>query len=98
MAPEVKRERIARLVEVVQRTAAERAGRFVGSTREVLVEGPSRTDPSRLRGRLRQNITVNFTGEARPGEMALVRIEGATSTTLSGSQAGAPARADLVPA
>jgi tRNA-2-methylthio-N6-dimethylallyladenosine synthase len=85
---EVKRERIGRLVETVQRVAAERAARFVGSTREVLVEGPSRTDPSRLRGRLRQNIAVNFTGTARPGTEASVRIDAATSTTLSGSEAG----------
>jgi tRNA-2-methylthio-N6-dimethylallyladenosine synthase len=98
VAPDVKRERIARLVETVQRVAAERAGRFVGTEREVLVEGPSRTDPSKLRGRLRQNITVNFTGDAAPGALATVRIEGATSTTLSGVQAGAPAPSDLVPA
>jgi tRNA-2-methylthio-N6-dimethylallyladenosine synthase len=88
---QVKRERIGRLVEVVQRTAAERAARFVGTTAEVLVEGPSRTDPSRLRGRLRQNITVNFTGSAEPGSLALVAVEGATSTTLTGRQAGVPA-------
>jgi tRNA-2-methylthio-N6-dimethylallyladenosine synthase len=84
----VKRERIGRLVEVVQRTAAERAARFVGGTGEVLVEGPSRTDPTRLRGRLRQNIAVNFTGAAAPGTLARVRIDGATSTTLSGHEAG----------
>ena len=35
-----------RLVELVQRSATERAQRFVGRTMEVLVEGPSRTDPS----------------------------------------------------
>ena len=39
-----------RLVEVVQRRARERAQRFVGRTLEVLVEGPSRTDPTRLPG------------------------------------------------
>jgi tRNA-2-methylthio-N6-dimethylallyladenosine synthase len=94
---DVKRERIARLVQTVQRVAADRAARFVGTDREVLVEGQSRTDPARLRGRLRQNITVNFTGDAAPGALATVRIDGATSTTLSGVQAGAPARADLVP-
>ena len=38
--PDVKRERIARLVEVVQRTAAGRAGRFVGTEREDPVGGP----------------------------------------------------------
>ena len=42
---EVKVERMERLVEVVQRRAHERAQRFVGRTLEVLVEGPSRTDP-----------------------------------------------------
>ncbi len=98
VAPDVKRERIGRLVEAVQRTAASRAARFVGSTREVLVEGPSRTDPSRLRGRLSQNIAVNFDGRAVPGEITRVTIERATSTTLSGRQVGAPAQADLVPA
>ncbi len=84
---EVKRERMQALVEVVQRTAAERASRFVGSTREVLVEGPSRTDPARLRGRLRQNIAVNFAGSARPGDYVHVDISGSTSTTLSGREA-----------
>ena len=83
---DVKRERMARLVEVVQATAAERAQRFVGHAHEVLVEGPSRTDPSRLRGRLRHNITVNFSGEAAAGELVEVHIDGATSTTLSGHE------------
>ena len=64
---DVKRERMERLVEAVQRIATERAQRFVGRTMEVLVEGPSRTDPARLRGRIRHNKTVNFTGVARPG-------------------------------
>ena len=83
---------------MVQRTAAARASRFVGTIREVLVEGPSRTDPERLRGRLSQNITVNFDGAAPAGALVRVAIEAATSTTLSGRQAGAPAQADLVPA
>jgi tRNA-2-methylthio-N6-dimethylallyladenosine synthase len=82
----VKRERMERLVELVQRRALERSSRFVGTTQEVLVEGPSRTDPERLRGRSRHNKTVNFTGLARPGELARVDITGATSTTLSGEE------------
>jgi len=91
VTPEVKRERMTALVELVQRTAAARAARFVGSTREVLVEGSSRTDPTRSRGRLRQNITVNFTGDAEPGSIVDVVIDGATSTTLSGHLAERPA-------
>jgi tRNA-2-methylthio-N6-dimethylallyladenosine synthase len=82
----VKRERMQRLVEVVQRRAYERGQRFVGRTTEVLVEGESRTDPSRLRGRTRHNKTVNFEGTAAPGELVAVEITAATSTTLSGEE------------
>src|SRR5918994_2077493 len=81
-----KRERMERLVELVQRRARERAERFVGRTMDVLVEGPSRTDPSRLRGRTRHNKTVNFDGTAEPGELVEVAIDAATSTTLSGTE------------
>jgi tRNA-2-methylthio-N6-dimethylallyladenosine synthase len=81
---DVKVERMERLVEVVQRRASERAQRFVGRTLEVLVEGPSRTDPARLRGRSRHGKTVNFTGLGAPGELVGVTITSATSTTLAG--------------
>ncbi|GIK78076.1 MAG: tRNA (N6-isopentenyl adenosine(37)-C2)-methylthiotransferase MiaB [Acidobacteria bacterium] len=82
----VKRERMGRLVELVQRRARERAQRFVGRTVEVLVEGPSRTDPSRLRGRARHNKTVNFDGTAGPGDLVEVEITDATSQTLLGHE------------
>jgi tRNA-2-methylthio-N6-dimethylallyladenosine synthase len=81
---DVKRERIERLVETVQRMAERRNRERVGRVEEVLVEGPSRTDESLLRGRTRRNTTVVFTGGARPGELVQVRIENATSTTLRG--------------
>jgi tRNA-2-methylthio-N6-dimethylallyladenosine synthase len=83
---EVKVERMERLVEVVQRRANVRAQRFVGRTLDVLVEGPSRTDPSKLRGRSRHNKTVNFTGLAAPGEIVPVEVRSATSTTLAGEE------------
>jgi tRNA-2-methylthio-N6-dimethylallyladenosine synthase len=83
---ELKVERVERLVDVIQRRARERAQRFVGRTLEVLVEGPSRTDPSRLRGRSRHNKVVNFTGLGSPGELVDVEIAGATSQTLSGHE------------
>jgi tRNA-2-methylthio-N6-dimethylallyladenosine synthase len=81
---ELKKERIERLVDVVQRAALERNRERVGRVEEVLVEGPSRTDPSLLRGRTRRNTTVNFAGSSAPGELVDVRIEDATSTTLKG--------------
>jgi tRNA-2-methylthio-N6-dimethylallyladenosine synthase len=84
---DVKRERIERLVDVVQRIGHERNQARVGLTEEVLVEGPSRTDAARLRGRTRRNTTVNFVGDAGAGQLVDVEIDGATSTTLSGRQA-----------
>ncbi|HEY2160357.1 MAG TPA: tRNA (N6-isopentenyl adenosine(37)-C2)-methylthiotransferase MiaB [Solirubrobacteraceae bacterium] len=83
---EIKVERMERLIEVVQRRALERSRRFVGRTLEVLVEGPSRTDPTRLRGRSRHNKVVNFTGLGSPGELVQVEIESATSQTLAGRE------------
>jgi len=84
---EVKHQRIERLVEAVQHAAAERNHARIGLTEEVLVEGPSRTDPTILRGRSRRNTTVNFRGSAAPGDLVDVRIESASSTTLGGVQA-----------
>jgi tRNA-2-methylthio-N6-dimethylallyladenosine synthase len=84
VAHEVSVERMERLVEVVQRRAGARAQRFVGRTLDVLVEGTSRTDPSRLRGRTGHNKVVNFAGLAEPGEIVPVEIIAATSQTLAG--------------
>ena len=88
---DVKRDRIERLVEVVQRVARERNEQRIGRVEEVLVEGPSRHGSGLLRGRTRRNTTVNFAGGASPGELVPVRIDGATSTTLHGEQLAAVA-------
>ena len=88
---EVKRERIQRLVDVVQQVAGKRNLERVGRVEEVLVEGPSRTEAAVLRGRTRRNTTVNFSGTAKAGELVQVEIEGATSTTLRGVQLAAVA-------
>jgi tRNA-2-methylthio-N6-dimethylallyladenosine synthase len=83
---EVSAERMERLVEVIQRRARERAQRFVGRTLDVLVEGHSRHDASRVRGRTTHNKVVNFDGLASPGEIVPVHITGATSQTLTGEE------------
>jgi tRNA-2-methylthio-N6-dimethylallyladenosine synthase len=88
---EVKHERLERLVEVVQRSAGERNAERIGRVEEVLVEGPSRTDPRLLRGRTRRNTMVNFSGSARAGELVDVSIDDATSTTLRGVERAAVA-------
>jgi len=84
-----KQARIERLIDVVQRIAGERNAERIGRVEEVLVEGPSRTDPAVLRGRTRRNTTVNFVGRAAPGELVDVLVEGATSTTLRGTRIAA---------
>jgi len=84
---DVKHERLEALVEVVQQIAAERNAERVGLVEEVLVEGPSRTDPALLRGRTRRNTTVVFAGSRQAGELVDVLIEGSTSTTLRGREA-----------
>jgi tRNA-2-methylthio-N6-dimethylallyladenosine synthase len=87
----VKKVRIEQLVEVVQRIAQRQNAARVGRVEQVLVEGPSRTDASVLRGRTRRNTTVNFAGSNAPGSLVEVRIEDATSTTLKGAELGAVA-------
>jgi tRNA-2-methylthio-N6-dimethylallyladenosine synthase len=86
---DVKRERIERLIDVVQQIAHGRNEQRVGRVEEVLVEGPSRNGDGLLRGRTRRNTTVNFAGDARQGELVDVRIDAATSTTLRGEQLAA---------
>ena len=87
---DVKRERIVRLIELCQRVAHERNRARIGAVEEVLVEGPSRTDPTVLRGRTRRNTTVNFHGGGEPGDVVDVRIDDATSTTLRGTRVAVP--------
>ena len=59
---------------------------MVGAAVDVLVEGESRHG-ALWRGRTRQNVTVNFSGAARPGDIVSVLVTGATSTTLRGRRA-----------
>ena len=81
---DVKHARLEALVERVQRVAAECNAERIGRVEEVLVEGPSRTDPAVVRGRTRRNTTVNFEGAAAAGDLVDVLVEDATSTTLRG--------------
>jgi tRNA-2-methylthio-N6-dimethylallyladenosine synthase len=80
---DVKGERVERLVAATQAMALRSHRAWLGRTAEVLMEGPSR-DGSLLRGRSRQNVTVNVEGQAEPGAIVTVQVTGATSTTLRG--------------
>jgi tRNA-2-methylthio-N6-dimethylallyladenosine synthase len=101
VAPEVTRERMARLTEAVDRHALTRHEARVGRSEEVLVEGPSKTDPSRRTGRTRQGKLVHFLADERTapeGAYLEVVITRAAPHWLAGelTQQAAPARPDRV--
>ncbi len=79
-------ERMSRLRTVVERTSRLGHEARVGSVEEVMVEGPSRRDPSRLSGRTRHNRLVHFPAPRplRPGTYAEVLVTGASTTNLVG--------------
>ena len=76
VAPAVAAERFQRLRVVVERSALAKHEARVGRVEEVLVEGPSKKDPSVMSGRTRQNKLVHFTPAQplRQGAYALVEI------------------------
>jgi tRNA-2-methylthio-N6-dimethylallyladenosine synthase len=87
VAPEVAQERMARLVEVVERHALVRHEARVGKVETLLLEGPSKKDAEVWSGRTRQNKLVHFTpGDATPvaGGTADVRITRAAPHWLQG--------------
>lgn len=61
---EIVKDRFDRLLERVQELAAERAGKYLGRTVEVLVEEINGQDPSLVTGRTSQNYLVHFPGNA----------------------------------
>jgi tRNA-2-methylthio-N6-dimethylallyladenosine synthase len=82
---DVVAERFERLRVVVERSGLAKHEARVGRVEEVLVEGPSRKDPSVLTGRTRQNKLVHFASEPmRAGSYATVRVTGAAPHHLRG--------------
>jgi tRNA-2-methylthio-N6-dimethylallyladenosine synthase len=82
----VATERLTRVFELHERIKHERLESYRGKVLPVLVEGPSKHDPTMLSGRTDDNWVVNFTGDpATPlGSMLGVRIEDALHHTLRG--------------
>jgi tRNA-2-methylthio-N6-dimethylallyladenosine synthase len=85
---EVVVERMERLRAVVERAALERHRARIGRVEEVLVEGPSKRDPSVTTGRTSQNKLVHFApGDGRRpavGAFAEVRVTDAARHHLAG--------------
>jgi len=93
---DVVTDRFERLRVVVERSALARHQARVGRVEEVLVEGPSKKDPTVTTGRTRHNKLVHFAagdGAApAPGAYATVRITGAAPHHLRGELVEVTAR------
>jgi tRNA-2-methylthio-N6-dimethylallyladenosine synthase len=83
-----KARRLERLIALQEEIATRRNRRLVGAQVEVLVEGPARRPDGWMSGKTPQMKTVVFPGPAAPGELVTVRVEAATSHTLTASRPG----------
>jgi tRNA-2-methylthio-N6-dimethylallyladenosine synthase len=82
--PEVIADRFDRLKVVIERSALGHNRRRIGRTDEVLVEGPSKKDPSLTTGRTRQNKLIHFEGVVPTGSYATVRVSRGAPHHLTG--------------
>ncbi|MGH3745757.1 MAG: tRNA (N6-isopentenyl adenosine(37)-C2)-methylthiotransferase MiaB [Mycobacteriales bacterium] len=100
VAPDVVGERFERLRAVVERSALRRHEARVGRIEEVLVEGPSKRDPSVLTGRTRQGKLVHFPpgrADAGGGLDAGGRRDAATDAGAGGPAGTSPPSPGTVP-
>jgi len=74
----VKRRRLSKLIAVQNRITLEQGSSHIGEVCEVLVEGPSEKDPTRMTGYTRTNKTINFPGdEELTGKLVNVKVTSA---------------------
>ena len=87
-------ERFDRLRAVVERAGRRKHAARVGRVEEVIVEGPSKRDPTVLTGRMRHNKLVHFAtvDPIRIGSFADVRVIDAAAHYLMGELVGVTAR------
>ncbi len=81
---DLKLERLKEILALQDSITLGKNGSLKGTVQEVLVEGPSDTDPKKLTGRTRTNKIVNFTGRAGQGELVRVEIVEARKHSLEG--------------
>lgn len=84
----IVQERFERLVASQQQISLERNLDVVGSELEVMVEGVSKKNVSKLTGRTRTNKLVHFAAEAKEGDFLKVFITGAAPSHLEGQLVG----------
>lgn len=81
-----KKKRLYELDELVRKYAKEANEKFVGKVLDVLVDGVSKNNTKRLTGYSPQWKVVNFTGDAKIGDIVKVKINEASRFSLSGKQ------------
>ncbi len=88
LSQEVIEERHARLFDCINETGREKHSAFVGRTVQILVEGTSKKNDSRLTGRTRCNKIVVFEGDDRHRNQLMdLKITRASNFTLYGDPA-----------
>ena len=81
--PAEKNRRLSEIIDLQSRKSLERYRSQIGKQLEVLVEGPSKRDPSQLCGRASNNMMCVFPARDRkPGTYTTVTVVEATSATL----------------
>ena len=94
--PKVINARYRRLTELTDRMAAQSNARQIGAEVELLLEGPSKTDPDRMSGRTRCNRLVHVPRSAQtvPGALVDARVTSSAGFYLLGEVLGVRPRAD----
>ena len=85
---ETKHHRFDRLVDVVNECSSAKNAEYLGRVVDVMVDGPSKNDPSAYSGRTDTFKLVNFTAEEslEPGTMVRVRITDSKTFSLDGEK------------
>ncbi len=84
---DVKHERFNRLVQIINESSAKNNQKYQDKIEEVLVEGFSKNDDTKLMGRTRTGKMVNFPGTKHSiGKLVKVKITKANSFSLNGEE------------
>jgi len=94
--PKIINGRYRRLAELTDRMTAQSNARQIGAEVELLLEGPSKTDPDRMSGRTRTNRLVHVprTAKTVPGVLVDARITSSSGFYLLGEVVGVRPQAD----
>ncbi len=84
---EVKSSRLSRILKLQESICYRKNKILEGKVVEVLVDGPSENDPTRMTGRTRSNKIVNFSGDiADGGNSVFIKILEAKMHSLNGEK------------